>query len=88
MNTALLLSGGTGSRIPSNIPKQYIHVNSRMLVTYALEPLLTFPLIHRVVIVAEQAWQEAIVEDVRRAGLDFGLHRRRKEAVEFQLCGF
>ena len=69
MNTALLLSGGTGSRIPSNIPKQYIHVNSRMLVTYALEPLLTFPLIHRVVIVAEQAWQEAIVEDVRRAGL-------------------
>ncbi len=59
MNTALLLSGGTGSRISTDIPKQYLRVNGRMLVTYALEPLLTFPLIHEVEIVAEEAWWEA-----------------------------
>lgn len=70
MNTALLLSGGTGSRISTDIPKQYLQVNGRMLVTYALEPLLTFPLIHEVEIVAEEAWWEAILEDVRQAGLE------------------
>lgn len=70
MNTALLLSGGTGSRIPTDIPKQYLTVNGRMLAAYALEPLLSFPLIDNVFIVADRAWREAILENVRKAGLD------------------
>ncbi len=69
MNNALLLSGGTGSRISTDIPKQYLTVGGRMLVTYALEPLLTSPLIDRVAIVADQAWREAVLEDVRKAGM-------------------
>lgn len=67
MNTALLLSGGTGSRIMEDIPKQYIRICGKMLVTRALEPLLASPVIDRVVIVAERTWQEAILEDARKA---------------------
>lgn len=70
MNTALLLSGGTGSRISTDIPKQYLALGGRMMVTYALEPLLTSPLIDRVTIVADQTWREAVLEDVRKAGMD------------------
>lgn len=72
MNTALLLSGGTGSRISTDVPKQYLCINGRMLLTRAMEPLLASPLIHGVEIVAEEAWRGAILEDVRSAGLDAG----------------
>ncbi len=69
MNTALLLSGGIGSRIAAQMPKQYLPIRDRMLITYALEPLLRFPLIDAVEIVAEPGWWEAILQDARQAGL-------------------
>lgn len=69
MNTAILLSGGTGSRLTSDVPKQYLSVRGRMLITYALEPLLASPLVDEVQIVAWQQWHEAILKDLRGAGL-------------------
>lgn len=69
MNTALLLSGGTGSRLSAEVPKQYLPIRGRMLITYALEPLLESPFIDEVEIVAEQKWRESILQDVRQAGL-------------------
>lgn len=70
MNTALLLSGGTGSRITSGVSKQYIRAGGRMLITYALEPLLKSRLIDWVVIVADFRWKEPILEDAAQAGMD------------------
>lgn len=72
MNTAILLSGGTGSRIHTDVPKQYVRICGRMLITYALEPLLRSSLIDMVEIVAEDKWREHILEDARSAGLDTG----------------
>lgn len=51
------------------IPKQYIRVAGKMLITYSLETLLTHPLIDAVQIVAEDRWQEAILADVGKNGL-------------------
>ena len=34
MNIALILAGGTGTRLGTDIPKQYIKVNGRMTVSY------------------------------------------------------
>ena len=34
---ALVLAGGTGSRMGADVPKQYISVQGRMLVTRTLE---------------------------------------------------
>ena len=65
MNTAILLSGGIGSRLPSDIPKQYIRVNGRRLITYALETLVHAPDIDEIQIVAETDWQDAILTDAR-----------------------
>lgn len=72
MNTALLLSGGIGSRISAEVPKQYLRIRGRMLITYALEPLLVSPHIDAVKIVAEQRWRDAILRDARLAGLPIG----------------
>lgn len=65
MNTAILLSGGVGSRLPSDVPKQYIRVNGRRLITYALETLIRSTYIDEVCIVAEPEWREAILGDLR-----------------------
>ncbi|MBE5872392.1 MAG: 2-C-methyl-D-erythritol 4-phosphate cytidylyltransferase [Lachnospiraceae bacterium] len=69
MNMAILLSGGIGSRISTDIPKQYIRVRGRMIVTYALRTLLEAPQIDGVYIVAELQWQQKLLDDAREAGL-------------------
>ena len=37
MNIALILAGGTGTRLGENIPKQYIMVNEKPIISYCLE---------------------------------------------------
>ncbi len=70
MNIAILLSGGKGQRMGLGIPKQYINISGRMLLTYCLETLLTHPMVDAVRIVAEDKWREAILTDVKENGLD------------------
>lgn len=72
MNMAILLSGGAGIRIHRDVPKQYIRIGGRMLVTYALEPLLDSPFIDAVQIVAVGEWRERILADAEGAGLNTG----------------
>ena len=53
MNIALVLSGGTGTRLGAGIPKQYIRVGGRPVIAYCLEGLLACGSIHAVQIVAD-----------------------------------
>ncbi len=66
MNMAILLSGGVGSRIHSDVPKQYIHIGGRMLVTYALATLIEASSIDKILIVAEYEWYEIIMADAKK----------------------
>ena len=66
MNTALLLSGGVGSRLQSEMPKQYICVNGKMLITYALETLSASEFIDEIQIVSAQEWRDAIISDAQK----------------------
>lgn len=60
MTVALILSGGTGARLGSDIPKQYIAVNDRPVISYCIERLSRHNEIHAIQIVAAQEWQEQI----------------------------
>ena len=60
MNIALLLSGGTGRRMGSGLPKQYISVYGKMIITRCLERICRHPMIDAVQIVAAEEWQDAI----------------------------
>lgn len=73
MNVAIVLSGGAGTRLGSDIPKQYIRISGKMLITYCLETLIRHPLIDGVQIVADHQWQENILTDAREEGLN--LHK-------------
>lgn len=60
MNIALILSGGIGTRIAADIPKQYIEVEGRPIFFYCLKKLLQHDRIDGIQIVADSFWQEWI----------------------------
>jgi len=64
MVTAIILSGGTGSRMGLNIPKQYMRICDKMIITYALTPFIEEPDITSIQIVCESNYRDMILEDV------------------------
>lgn len=71
MNYAILLAGGTGRRITSTkVPKQFVRAGGKMMVTYALEPLLQSKHVDRICVVAEHEYRDLIYADAEQAGLD------------------
>ena len=60
----LLLSGGIGARVGGSLPKQYIEVNGRMIVSRCIGRVLECGSISGLWIVADESWQEAIAESV------------------------
>ena len=64
MNIALILSGGTGTRLGSDIPKQYIKVNNKMIISYCLETLIKNDNIDYIQIVADRAWHSEIEQEL------------------------
>lgn len=61
MNVALILSGGTGTRLGANIPKQYIEVCDRPIISYCIEQFVRHKDIDAIQIVADGQWQEIIL---------------------------
>ena len=60
MIIALILSGGTGTRLGSDIPKQYIEAGGRPVITYSIEQLYRHSGIEAIQIVADPVWQGKI----------------------------
>ncbi len=66
MKVALILSGGTGLRLGSDIPKQYIEVAGRPIISYCLETLSSHEEVEALQIVADPAWQDLIWNCLRQ----------------------
>ncbi len=62
MNIALILSGGIGTRMGVEIPKQYIEVGGRPVISYCMESLFHHYEIDAVQIVADHDWQSWILK--------------------------
>lgn len=60
MTVALILSGGTGSRVGEDIPKQYLRIGERPMISYCIETLSEHPGIDAIQIVAAQEWREQL----------------------------
>lgn len=63
MNIAIILSGGVGSRMGTNIPKQYIKIHGKPVIWYCLKTFIEIPSIDSVIIVRADEWSE-FVEDL------------------------
>ncbi len=62
MGNALILSGGTGNRLGTEIPKQYIKVGGRPIISYCIEQLSCHERIDSIQIVAAQSWHQTILD--------------------------
>lgn len=58
MRIGIILSGGTGSRINSDIPKQYIEVGGKPIITYSMETM--YKCVDRLQIVVAPEWKEFV----------------------------
>lgn len=62
-NYLIILSGGIGSRINSDRPKQYIEVNGKPILYYTLS-CFEFSLFKKIVIVVADCWKDYVIEKV------------------------
>lgn len=77
MNTAIILSGGVGSRVTSaEIPKQYVQVAGKPIIWYVLHTVINCKEIENIVVVADSRWRglvrkhyEDIVVNSMRSGI-------------------
>ena len=60
MNYAIILSGGTGTRLGLDIPKQYFEVNKKPVIRYVIETMERSGVVDGFVIVAAPEWQEYV----------------------------
>lgn len=60
MAIALILSGGTGTRLGSDIPKQYLEIGGIPIIIYSIEQLHYHSGIEAIQIVADPVWQGQI----------------------------
>lgn len=63
MNIALILSGGTGTRLGADKPKQYLTVGKKPIISYCLETFSRHPMIDAIQIVADRTWHKYIFDN-------------------------
>ena len=71
MNVALILSGGNGSRIGGDIPKQYLTVENIPIISYSLKTLMNHPMIDSIQIVAHKEYRELIEEEIGKLSTEY-----------------
>ena len=62
MNIAVILSGGIGTRVGLDIPKQYVAINNQPVISYCLKTLLENEQTDAVVIVVSKEWKKFVSE--------------------------
>lgn len=60
MNIALILAGGSGIRLSADLPKQYISIKGKTVITHCLEVFGVHPQIDAIQIAAHMEWRESI----------------------------
>lgn len=70
MNIALILAGGSGVRLGADVPKQYIEVKGKTVITYCLEVFGAHPSVDAIQIVAHEEWRERISKQMTKTILD------------------
>ena len=59
-NIAVIIAGGSGSRMGQDISKQFINVFNKPVLVYTLESFQRHPLIDKIVVVCIRGWEEVV----------------------------
>jgi len=64
MNIAIILSGGVGSRMGSNIPKQYIEIDNRPIISWCIETFDNRDDISAIIIGVAEEWRPYVEKQI------------------------
>ncbi|MCR4711611.1 MAG: 2-C-methyl-D-erythritol 4-phosphate cytidylyltransferase [Clostridia bacterium] len=70
MNIAIIIAGGSGSRMGQDIPKQFINVYDKPVLIYTLEGFQKHPGIDAIEVVCLDGWQEVLWAYAKQFGID------------------
>jgi 2-C-methyl-D-erythritol 4-phosphate cytidylyltransferase len=76
--SAILLSGGKGTRMGEGIPKQYLSLCNKPVILRSLEALLTFPSWNEIVVVCEPEYQD-LFSDYKTIPIIFALPGKTRQ---------
>lgn len=65
-NIAIILSGGVGTRMGADIPKQYIMVDGKPVIIYSLEKFVNSGSVDAYIIALDAQWKDFVDEYVRK----------------------
>jgi 2-C-methyl-D-erythritol 4-phosphate cytidylyltransferase len=68
-NIALILAGGTGTRMKQDIPKQFMQVLGKPVIIYTLEAFQRHPEIEAVIVVCLDGWQDFLATSAKQYGI-------------------
>lgn len=69
MNIAMIIAGGSGSRMHQDIPKQFLTVNEKPVIIYTLEVFQKHPAVDEIVVVCIEGWEQVLWAYVRQFNL-------------------
>ena len=69
MNIAIVLAGGTGTRVGANIPKQFIEVQGKPILAYTLDNFEVDPEIDAIEVVCLDGWHDILRAYAKQFGI-------------------
>ena len=69
-NVAVVLAGGTGTRVGLNIPKQLIKIAGKPIIEHTIATMQASPLIDEIVVMMAPGHLDEVRSIVRRGGYD------------------
>ena len=69
MNIALLTAAGSGTRMESEIPKQFMHINNKPVILYTMLAFQHHPQIDAIIVVTLEAWKDVVWAYAKEYGI-------------------
>jgi len=69
-NIAVILAGGSGSRMKQDIPKQFIDIYGKPIIIYTLESFQKHPLIDSILVVCIDGWHDVLWSYAKKFNID------------------
>lgn len=60
MNIALLTAGGSGTRMKSDVPKQFLTVYDKPIIVYTMEVFQSHPAIDKIIVACKDGWENIL----------------------------
>ncbi|MBR3621971.1 MAG: 2-C-methyl-D-erythritol 4-phosphate cytidylyltransferase [Selenomonadaceae bacterium] len=69
MNIALLTAAGKGTRMQSEIPKQFLHIRNKPVILYTMAAFQKHPQVDAIMVVSLDSWRDMIWSYARQYGI-------------------